>query len=260
MPKNPDREQVLVPRSGSGASWHRENWVGPYSQRLFGTGLYGRHHIQRFAWLSRKIASLAQGNSSISILEVGCHDAKTLDFVPVKVHRYLGFDAGWEGGLETARRRFGNIKGYSFQQSVDPADVVGIREKFDFIICMETLEHIKPSKVESYLSTFADKLDGFLLVTVPNEKGLPLLCKTLGARLLGWRRTESYTVSELAKAVCGRMDRVPRVEHKGFDYASLAKSLKRYFRCVRLEGIAFAKLPVQLSLTVGIVASQKPIP
>src|SRR6266699_1107713 len=159
----------------------------PYNEN-FGAGLYGRHHIQRFNWLSKNIASMFAESSSISVLEVGCFDGKTLDFLPVDVHRYVGFDAGWGDGLDLARRRFANCDNYQFHQSVEPSDIANTSGRFDLIICMETLEHISPSKVGSYISAFAAKLEGFLLVTVPNERGLPLLFKTVGAKLLGKSR------------------------------------------------------------------------
>jgi len=45
---------------------------------------------------------------------------------------------------------------------------------------METLEHIEPPMVELYLKAFSEKPDGYLLITVPDEKGLALLFKALG--------------------------------------------------------------------------------
>jgi len=225
----------------------------------FGSGLYGRHHIQRFKWLSKNIALMFPGRSSISVLEVGCYDGKTLDFVPVDIHRYVGFDAGWGDGLDLARRRFANCDSYKFHQSVEPSDIANTPGRFDLIICMETFEHITPSKVGSYISAFAEKLQGFLLVTVPNEKGLPLLFKTVGAKLLGKCR-DSYGASEFANAFLGRMEFVPRSDHKGFDYAALAKSLRGSFKHAQMEGVSPTKLPPQLSLTIGMIASHKPLP
>jgi 2-polyprenyl-3-methyl-5-hydroxy-6-metoxy-1,4-benzoquinol methylase len=225
----------------------------------FGGGLYGRHHVQRFRWLSKNIASIFPERSSISVLEVGCYDGKTLEFVPVDVHRYVGFDAGWGGGLDLARRRFATRGNYKFHQSVEPSDIANTPGHFDLIICMETFEHISPSKVGSYISAFAEKLEGFLLVTVPNEQGLPLLVKTVGAKLLGKSR-DSYDASEFANAFLGRMEYVPRSDHKGFDYTALAKSLGGSFQHVKVEGVSPTKFPPQLSLTIGMIASHTLLP
>jgi 2-polyprenyl-3-methyl-5-hydroxy-6-metoxy-1,4-benzoquinol methylase len=231
----------------------------PSYNENFAAGLYGRHHTERFKWLNKTSASMFSERSSISVLEVGCYDGKTLDFVPVAVHRYVGFDAGWEDGLDLALQRFANRDNYKFHQSVEPSDIANTPGRFDLIICMETFEHISPSKVGSYISAFAAKLDGFLVVTVPNEQGLPLLFKTVGAKLLGKSR-DSYGASEFANAFLGRMESVPRSNHKGFDYMALAESLRRSFKHVQVEGVSPAKFPQQLSLTIGIIASHTPLP
>lgn len=225
----------------------------------FGNGVYGNHHLQRFKWLSRNVSSIFPDGVSISVLEVGCYDGKTFDFLPVDVHRYVGFDAGWGDGLDLARRRFAERDDYKFVQSVDASDIANTSGRFDLIICMETFEHIAPSKVGSYISAFAAKLEGLLLVTVPNEKGLPLLFKTVGAKILGKSR-DSYGVLEFANALLGRMELVPRSDHKGFDYATLADSLRASFKYVLVEGVSPAQLPPQLSLTVGMIASHKLLP
>ena len=231
----------------------------PSYNEIFEAGLYGRHHTQRFKWLSENIASMFAERPSISVLEVGCYDGKTLDFVPVAVHRYVGFDAGWEDGLDLALRRFANRDNWKFHRSVEPSDIANTPGRFDLIICMETFEHISPSKVGSYISAFATKLDGFLLVTVPNERGLPLLFKTVGAKLLGKSR-DSYGAAEFANAFLGRMESVPRSNHKGFDYMALAESLRLSFKHVQVEGVSPAKFPEQLSLTIGMIASHTPLP
>ena len=236
-----------------------------YNERLFRPGLVGRYHIQRFIWLRDKISAL--GFESISVLEVGCYDARSIDYIPVPIRRYVGLDAGWESGiiggkvcgLEAARQRFAQNKNYSFYQSANPKDLANIEEKFDVIVCMDTLECIKDSLIEPYVSAIASRLAGFLLITTGNEKGLPLLCKTLGSRLLGVNRNFSYTASEFVNALLGRMNRVPDSRRKGFDYSRLAEVLKRYFCYVRVEGINIIKVPVQLSLGVGMIASDKPV-
>jgi len=233
---------------------------GPtYSEELFGKGIYARHHLGRFEWLRRKFKALAD-QPEISVLEVGCHDGRALSYIPRRVWRYAGFDAGWGGGLERGRQRFAKEPDYSFTESTDPRNVENLTEKFDFIICMETLEHLDAPAVEQYLQAFAGKLSGYLLVTVPNEKGIPLLVKEIGARVLGIDRVYTYTAGELFWVVLGRTDRVPRSEHKGFDYARLVKLIGKHFKFVSVEGISPLRLPPSLSLTIGIIAAQKPIP
>jgi 2-polyprenyl-3-methyl-5-hydroxy-6-metoxy-1,4-benzoquinol methylase len=229
-----------------------------YSEQLFGKGIYSRHHLGRFFWINQKFADLA-GAGEISVLEVGCHDGRALNYIPRRVRRYAGFDAGWGGGLERGRARFAAEKDYTFTESTDPRDVASLDEKFDFIICMETLEHLDQPVVEGYIRTFAEKSDGHLLITVPNEKGFALLVKATGARVMKIERYYPYTAAEFFWGLLGRLDRVRRSEHKGFDYARLVGLIKQHFKYVRVEGIGPFRLPPFLSLTIGIVASQKPI-
>jgi len=180
-----------------------------YSEQLFGGGIYGRHHRRRFEWLRRKFVALAEADG-ISVLEVGCHDGRALSSIPRRVRRYAGFDAGWGGGLERGRQQFAAENNYTFTKSTDPRDVAALEEKFDFVICMETLEHLETPIVEGYIRTFAEKCDGYALFTVPNEKGIALLVKATGARVLNIERYYPYTAAEFFWGLLGRLDRIRR--------------------------------------------------
>jgi hypothetical protein len=230
--------------------------------------LYSFHHVQRFDWLRKKIASMEKQN--VSVLELGCADAKSLDYIPVKVDRYLGFDAGWRSGwqngqasgLDAARERYGSRPNFRFVQSVCYTDIQRVPEKFDLGIVMETFEYLDTHQLESYIATLAEKINvnGCALSTMPNEKGLPLLVKAMGSKLSGVRRSE-YTFPQFLNALAGRLDRVPRAERgrKGFDYSRIAALAARYFRYVHLEAVGAPGLPAFLSPNIGLIASHKPI-
>ncbi len=230
-----------------------------YTCRLFGKGVYGRHHNRRFEWLNQKISALTS-EQGIRVLEVGCHEGRVISCIPIPVRRYVGLDAGWGGGLERAKESFRDRREVTFIQSNHPRDVAAIEERFDFAICMETLEHVDPPIVELYIKAFSEKLDGYLLITVPNEKGLALLINAVGARLLNVDRIYPYTTKEFIWGLLGRLDRVARFEHKGFDYRNLVNLIGKYFQYVSVEGVTPVRRPLQLGLTIGIVASQNPIP
>jgi Methyltransferase domain len=227
--------------------------------------LYAAHHARRFQWLREKTAAIEK--PSVSVIELGCAEAVSLDYVSIPIRRYCGFDAGWQSGirqgtpygLEAARRRLSQLRNFSVQQSNDPADLVKIAEQFDMAIVMETFEYLPTAKLESYVSALAEKLgsEGLLLATMPNEKGLPLLCKAMAARVFRVRRS-AYTAAEFVNAALGRLNRVPRAERgrKGFDYAALVTLVRRYFRHVRVESIGPVRVPVRLGLNVGMIASQ----
>jgi Methyltransferase domain len=231
-----------------------------YNTRLFAPGLYGSHHRARFRWLRGKLAAL--GLPRARVLEIGCFDGKTVDWLPCEIERYVGLDAGWESGerngqavgLAAAQQRFGDDARFACRRSSDPEDVWQLDGEFDVGVCMETLEHIEPADVESYLAALARKVRGPLLVTVPNEKGAALLVKTLAAKALGIDRDISYSKREFINALLGRTGRVPRHHHKGFDYAVLARRLTHHFGEVTIEGVDTRRLPYWLQSTIGIVA------
>jgi hypothetical protein len=229
---------------------------------------YARHHARRFEWMRNRIASCDK--PSISILELGCHDARSLSYVPVEVHRYVGLDAGWKSGwsgetpygLEAGKVRLKGRENFEVRISNSPQDIDKIEGRFDVALVLETFEYLPSAALEPYIVGLAGKLsdDGCLLTTMPNEKGIPLLAKALGAKLAGIRRSE-YSSREFVHALLGQMNRVPRGVRgrKGFDYGQIARLLANYFPFLRLEGVGLLNLPPYLSTNIGIVASKKPL-
>lgn len=229
--------------------------------------IYAFHHTRRFEWLKKKLQTL--GKQNLSILEIGCNDARSLNYVPVHVGRYLGFDAGWKSGwknghphgLEAARVRFRNRPMFEFRKSTRHEDLFDVDERFDVAIVLETFEYLDPEQLESYVFLISEKLkdDGSIFCTMPNEKGLPLFLKVIGSKLSGVQRSE-YTLPQFWNALLGRMDRVPRSPRgrKGFDYAAMVKMVGQYFAQVSLEPVEPPSFPVWLSLNVGMVATKQP--
>ncbi|HET6932442.1 MAG TPA: hypothetical protein VFI45_19110 [Candidatus Acidoferrum sp.] len=227
---------------------------------------YARHHARRFEWIRDKIAST--GKKSVSILELGCHDVRSLTYVPVNVHRYVGLDAGWQSGwngetpygLEAGRIRLQDMEHFEVRRSSSPEDIEKLGEQFDIVLVLETFEYLEPSALEAYVAALAGRVrdNGCILATMPNEKGIPLLVKALGAKLAGIRRSE-YTARQFFHALLGRMDQVPRASRgrKGFDYSHIANLLARYFPSLSLEGVGLMKLPPPLSTNIGMVASKE---
>lgn len=224
-----------------------------YNQRLFSGGPRAWFHYARFRWFQKEVA--ARGCRTDAVLELGCFDGKLLDFVAPAPGRYVGFDADWEGGLEIAASRARDD--WRFLKATSPADMVlGADETFTLAVCMETLEHVPPALVDGYLRTIAVHLDGYFFVTVPNEKGVVFLAKWLAKRLLH-ARGEPYTLAEVANATLGRMDRVPRGQHKGFDWQRLAQEVAAHFEVVEISGHPFGMLPPSLCFTIGIIARSR---
>ena len=120
-----------------------------YNGRLFSGGLRKRWHSARFHWLQRVWAESSL--QAPRVMELGCFDGKTLDFLP-PVGTYAGFDAGWGGGLEVGRRER-SAANVSFHEAQSPADLFGL---YDVIICMETLEHVPLKYTEAFIAKFSE--------------------------------------------------------------------------------------------------------
>lgn len=226
-----------------------------YNERLFSGGVRKWIHEARFFWLSRKCQEFNLVQETV--LELGCFDARSISYLPNPPLRYSGYDANWEGGLDSAKDIFSSYRNYVFNIATKPEHIV-VSEKFDLCISLETLEHIPPELINDYLKRLSEVLkdNGSLLISVPNEKGAIFLAKYIVKRLfLGG--PESYSLLEVLNATMGRMSRVNRNEHKGFDWEQLREQLLEFFVIIQIQGIQFSWLPIWANAQVGFVLKPK---
>lgn len=221
-----------------------------YNERLFSSGIRKKLHTSRFYWVANSLISLQCRYESV--LELGCFDGKIMDYLPSKPLRYLGLDANWEGGLNLARERWGTESGFRFEECHTPQDMNLNNEMFDISLCMDTLEHVPPAMVEPYLYQLSQVTRKYILISVPNEKGIMFLLKFLVKKLFSGD-TQDYTFYEAISATLGRMENVVRREHKGFDYETLLESISKNFKIYGISGYPFPFLPVWLNFGVGII-------
>ena len=114
-------------------------------------------------------------------------------------------------------------------------------ETFDFILCLEVLEHLPLSQREVFYG-FCEthlKKDGYVLISVPVEFGLTLMIKEFG-RVVLKGKTSKYSLAEFVKSFLGFIVYDPKrfnesgdsefiTNHKGFDYRFLRKELEGRF-------------------------------
>lgn len=221
-----------------------------YNSRLFRGSLLRRwYHLSRFKWLAKQFKSLPD---SYSIVELGCFDGRSLDHIPKsKVLWYNGYDAGWEGGIQSAinSSKLQNVEFYC----VSHAD--GINDKpFDIFIALETFEHLSASDLGCYLKKVKSLLheNGHVFITVPNELGLLFLLKT-SLKWILHKDTEGYSSIEVVFQTFGYTSKVIRNEHKGFNYRKLAQEVEKELgRPVKLSGVQFPGLPCFFSPSIAI--------
>jgi len=227
-----------------------------YNERLFKKGWRKYLHESRYLWLYDKMCAL--NIVSPSILELGCFDAKTINYLPFGFCKYVGYDANWEGGLVAGKERWKNNPAVELIETHHLKDFNPSDEQFDCSIAMETLEHLKLHELESYLKKIASATKQYFFITVPYEKGIPLLLKHL-YKSVRFKVDEPYRLGELYQAVAGDLKKVERVEggHKGFDHNELIDLLSQYFEIMEVTGLPFTSLPLHMNFSVAILAKAR---
>ena len=188
-----------------------------------------------------------------NVVELGCFDARSIDYLPKLPSMYYGFDAGWEDGIKEAIEKY---KNYSFLISSSPEDIKKIKNA-SLVLSLETLEHIKPEILEAYLSIIREVManNAYFILTVPNEKGIIFLLKYI-LKILYYGDASNYSFSEIAASIIGRMAFVERNNHKGFDWQTMTKQLEKYFKIIKIEGVQTDWLPPSLNVNIGIICSK----
>ena len=223
-----------------------------YNERLFAGGIRGRLHGSRFLWLSESLHKA--GAACRNVLELGCFDGRSIDYLPRLPENYLGLDANWEGGVDLGRERWSGHPGIRFEYCRTPAELRARAEgrAFDTALCLETLEHIPPDLLEGYVDEIARVTTGHLIATVPNEKGPVFLGKYVTKRFFG--DYFHYRPMEIVGATIGRMDLVERDDHKGFDYDAVVRLIGSRFDLIEVSPYPFRRLPRWTGFGVGIIA------
>lgn len=226
-----------------------------YNKHLFGNPVSRFFHISRFKWLRSSIEKYAPACEDV--LELGCFDGRSYDYIARKPKYYRGLDANWAGALDATQARFSESPDVVFKYS-NSIDDFRKEAPFDVFICMETMEHIDPRQLPTYISTIAEKLDGTAFITVPNETGAVFALKNAAKMALGSSRPYSYR--DFVNHVRGRTWKISNPKgggHRGFSYDYLLKILAIYFDLISVEGLPFRGMPLSMNTTIAIVARSR---
>ncbi len=229
-----------------------------YNKRLFNPkNIRGRLHLARYLWLESLLKKKV--DKPITMLELGCFDGKTLEYLPIEVTKYDGYDANWEGGLDEGMERYKDKPNYQFHESKTVEGFNPNDEKYDVVVCQETMEHLPTVDLNRFAQKLALATKEYAFVSVPNEMGIVLVLKYWIKRYFQGYKSTTYSSSELWNGFLNRMDKVEREEggHKGFSYVNLRKILEQYFEIESIEGIPFKLLGPRFSFTVGMVLRPK---
>ena len=134
------------------------------------------------------------------------------------------------------------------QKAEFPEDINLKDIEFQLGICMETFEHIPPNLICPYLNKLSKLINGYFLITVPNEKGLFFLLKRI-LKPKDEGGDYQYSLKDIINLTLGRTNYVERNQHKGFDYHHLIYDIKKYFEIISIDGYSnFKFLPKFLNL------------
>ncbi len=126
----------------------------------------------------------------------------------------------------------------------------------DLVICLETLEHLRPNVARQLIANISYYSPAFIC-SVPNELGPMILIKNLGSALMGYSRHKEYSLLDTLRAAAYRP--LPwSGGHKGFDYRTVVRECQRHFKHVEVKSLPFPWLPRWLATNVFITATKEP--
>lgn len=224
-----------------------------YNERLFSGVVRKYVHEARFKWLKKKLHEYDVCYDLV--VEIGCFDGRAIQYFPKEPVKYIGFDAGWEGGIYKAIEKYRNNHRFDFCISSSPADfAIPEGMKATLVIALETLEHIPPEMLEEYLRKIYELMapNSYFIITVPNEKGIVFLSKFL-IKTLVYRDAHDISLKEVCAATFGKTHLIKRDDHKGFNWEVLIDQLKKYYKIIEVQGVQEQKLPPKYNINIGII-------
>ncbi len=225
-----------------------------YNERLFNSKFRKFFHLSRFRWLKSSLNKFTLDYTSV--LEIGCHDAKSLFWLPYPALKYVGLDADWEGGLGVAKEKFKNINDYHFIKITSSNNLPQPMHKYDIGISLETFEHLSDYDVDNYIRFFQNNISQYIFISIPNEIGIFFLFKFITKYFFGFKN-DRYTLLEFVFQTIGHTSSVERDQHKGFSWKQFILLLKQHFTIVEVKGIPFSFLPVFMNFGVGVILKNK---
>ena len=186
-------------------------------------------HRKRFC-RSVEAISFTEGCRT-SVLDFGCGDGMFLNKLNTCFPGFCDL-LGYEPYMKPRRDNIVEI----VNLWEDVLSYVQENGKFNYICCFEVLEHMtvnmQEDMLQKMLSVITEK--GRVVLSVPIEKGLPVLVKGILRRRSGgsWREIYSWKnigLSFLGKTLPHFRENSEYLTHMGFYYTDLERLLKKYF-------------------------------
>tara|TARA_X000000368_G_scaffold70344_1_gene51008 strand:- start:1978 stop:2709 length:732 start_codon:yes stop_codon:yes gene_type:complete len=205
--------------------------------------------LARFAHRSRYGFSLSmiEGRNNINLLDFGCGDGTFLGNArdQENTNAYIGFEPYMESIIKEK-----DIKIYPNWSDIQ--NIVAKNGKFDVVTCFEVMEHFSEERQITALENIKEilKEDGNLIISVPIEKGLPVIPKNLRRIAISYRGNENiYSFKNIIYSLFGIKSKSIKslrvgndyLSHMGFYFTDLETLLKKYFN---IESINYSPFPI----------------
>jgi SAM-dependent methyltransferase len=217
-----------------------------------------KNPLARFAHRTRgKVAlSYVHLHSESKVLDFGCGDGDFLSKLSAdsSSSKLVGFEPYMES--KNAASALNIFR--SWDEITAYCDINGL---FDTVICFEVMEHFSKERqieaIDKILKVL--KADGDFIISVPIEKGLPVIPKNLRRIALSYKGNEEiYTLKNIACSLFGiksqSLDRLRKGEdylsHMGFYFTDLEDLLRKKFIISKISYSPLPKLPYFLNSQV----------
>ena len=210
---------------------------------------------QRKYLLTEQVIKKETKQDKINILDIGCGSATmfqylnqlNLDFT------YTGIEPQ-EDLYKVAEKNFSKNSNFSIIKDPIEKDF-GILENFNFILAMDSLEHIPLDIRNEIIDNVSKSNCKKFLINVPNEIGPIVTIKNFGSFIMRYPRYKEYSFSENFFASFYNVSKFPHHidAHKGFDWRHLEYSLRFYFKNKVKIKTLFPFLPKTFSPSIFLV-------
>ena len=211
-----------------------------------------------FHWLAIKSAANLVKPSGGMVAEIGCGEGYLIPTLSKHFDKVVGIDKS-EKMLNSAKKffQFANVF-YLIDNIAAPQHLQLIEEKYNWIICLETLEHIRQWDVALHNMFKMLLPEGRILLSVPVEIGFPLLAKEI-ARYFSYGKGSGWQLNYFIRKVAGSKSTINRENygsHMGFDYREVIDYIKK-MSYININYISFFPINSKhLGLRVYIVAQK----
>lgn len=182
-----------------------------------------------FHWMAIKYAANLVEPSGGTAVEIGCGEGYLMPTLSKHFNKVVGVDKS-EKMLNSARKffLFPNTD-YLNDDITFPHCTQLTKEKYNWIICLETLEHIRQWDIALYNMSKMLLPGGKILLSIPVEIGFSLLAKEI-VRYFSYGKGSGWQLNYFIRKVAGSKSTINRENygsHMGFDYREVVDFINK---------------------------------